>query len=435
MSVRDRDPGRRKVLFVSGLQIYPTLSGGNLRSFALANALQRHGLEVFVYSMVGRKKDYLRRRPSSIQAWPEGVQEYVDRKVLGFVAQYGSYGVGLPPVWLTAYLEMAAVTPGKVLLPALLREKLAWCDVVVADFPFVHPIFRATSPGRLRVLSTHNLEHQMYDGRGGPRNRRLRAAVRHIELEAAGACDVLVSCCDADRRFFEANAKVRRSVLVPNGIDLRRFRGIEGQRSATRRALGIPDDVKCFLFTASKYGPNREAFDYLLAFARSNGQLLAEKGIHILVAGNVVAEPVRFPGFTATGRVDAVEPYFAAADAALNPMSSGAGTNVKMCEFIAMRLPIVSTPFGARGFVLGDGRTAFLFEKDRLAEVLSTVRRLFDDDPARLRRMAEEAYARNESAIDMDSCVRPLVEAIGAAPERSGHLEPAPLLRPHARSE
>jgi glycosyltransferase involved in cell wall biosynthesis len=423
------------VLFLSGLQIHPTRSGGNLRSFALANALQRHGLEVFVYSMVGRKKDYLRRCPSSIQAWPEGIQEYVDRRVLGFVAQYGSYGIGLPPVWLTAYLERAAVSPGKVLLPALLREKLAWCDVVVADAPFVHPIFSAASPGRLRVLSTHNVEHRMYDEHGGPRNRRLRAVVRDIELEAAGACDILASCCDEDRRFFEANARVRQSVLVPNGIDLRRFRGIEGQRFAMRRALGIADDVKCFLFTASKYGPNREAFDYLLAFARNNPQLLAEKGIHILVAGNVVKEPVRVPGFTATGRVDSVEPYFAAADAALNPMSSGGGTNVKMCEFIAMHLPIVSTPFGARGFLIEGGRTGFLFEKERLAEVLSAVRRLFDDDPVRLRRMAEEAYARNEDAIDMDSCVRPLVEAIAAAPERSAHLEPAPLLRTHARSE
>jgi glycosyltransferase involved in cell wall biosynthesis len=423
------------VLFVSGLQIYPTLSGGHLRSFALANALHRRGLEVFVYSMVGRKKEYLRRRRSSIQAWPEGIQEYVDRRALGFVAQWGSYLVGLPPVWLTAYLEMAALAPGKLLLPTLLREKLAWCDVVVADFPFVHPIFSVAPPGRLRVLSTHNLEHQMHDEQGGPRDRRLRAAVRRIELEAAGACDILVSCCDDDRRFFEAKARVRESVLVPNGIDPRRFRGIEGQRSATRRALGIPDDVKVFLFTASKWGPNREALDYLLAFAKDNPQLLAGKGIHILVAGSVVAEPVRFPGFTATGRVDSVEPYFAAADAALNPMSSGAGTNVKMCEFIAMRLPIVSTPFGARGFLLEDGRTGFLFAKDRLAEVLSTVRRLFDDDPVRLRRMAEEAYARNEDAIDMDSCVRPLVEAIAAAPERSAHLEPAPLLRTHARSE
>lgn len=414
MTAMERRPGGPRVLFLSGLQIHPTLSGGNLRSFALANALHHHGLEVFVYSLVGRKPDYLARRPSEVQTWPEGIEEYVDRGPLGFVAQYGSYALALPPLWITAWLRAAAASPGEALLPARLREKLADADVVLADFPFVHPVFGAPSArGSLRVLSTHNLEHQLYDGKRW-RNRWVRPAVRRLELEAAAACDVLIGCCDGDRRFFEAGAGVRRSVLVPNGIDPRRFRGFEADRTKVRRALGIPDDVRVFLFTASKYGPNREAFDYLLEFVHDNAALLAEQRIHILVMGNVTAEPVRVAGLTATGRVDVVEPYFAAADAALNPMWSGGGTNVKMCEFIAARLPIVSTRFGARGFRLEDGETAFLFERDGLGPALLAVRRLFDEDPARLRRMAEDAYARNEEAIDMDACVLELVQSIGA---------------------
>ena len=403
-----------KVLFLSALQIYPTRSGGQLRSFALANALQHHGLDVFVYSLVGRKNDYLARRPSAIQTWPEGVEEYVDRRLLWFLVQYGSYGLGLPPLWIPAYLRAAAATPREMLLPVLLREKLAWCDVVLADFPFVHPIFGAPSAkGRLRVLSTHNVEHHLYDDRSRWQNRWAREAVRRMELRAAKACDILVSCCTSDQEYFERQVQVRRSLLVPNGIDVRRFQGSEVHRAETRRALGIADDVRVFLFTASKWGPNREAFDDLLEFARGNPELLAEQGLHILVVGNVVADPVRLPGLTATGRVDVVEPYFAAADIALNPTYSGAGTSVKMCEFIASRLPIVTTAFGARGFRIEDGSTGFLFERGGLAPVLSKVRRIFEEEPGRLRQMAEDAYAQNESAIDMDACARPLAEALG----------------------
>jgi glycosyltransferase involved in cell wall biosynthesis len=407
-------PPRPKVLFLSGLQIHPTLSGGNLRSFALANALHRRGLDVFVYSLVGRKADYLARRPSGVQTWPEGIEEYVDRGPLGFLAGYGSYALGLPPLWITAYLRAAVASPGQILLPALLRQKLQESDVVVADFPFVHPIFEAPSArGRLRVLSTHNLEHELYDDRGSWRNRTVRPAVRKTELRAAEACDVLVSCCDGDRRYFEANAGVRRAMVVPNGIDPRRFGGLDpGTRARVRRELGLPDDVRAFLFTASKYGPNREAFDHLLGFARGHAGRLAEERIHILVVGNVTAAPVRVPGLTATGRVDAVEAYFAAADAALNPLGSGGGTNVKMCEFIAARLPILTTRFGARGFRLEDGETAFFFERDGLWPALMAARRLFDADPGRLRRMADEAYARNEAAIDMDACVAGLARAM-----------------------
>jgi glycosyltransferase involved in cell wall biosynthesis len=36
-------------------------------------------------------------------------------------------------------------------------------------------------------------------------------------------------------------------------------------------------------------------------------------------------------------------------DYAINPMFSGAGTNVKMFEYMAAGLPIISTPFGVRG--------------------------------------------------------------------------------------
>lgn len=410
---------RTKVLFLSGLQIHPPRSGGQLRSLALASALEQHGLEVFVYSLVGRKADYLSRRASSVQKWPAGIEEYVDRGLLGFVAQYGSYALALPPLWMSAYLRASVSSPGELLLPAALRSKLAWSDVVVADYPFVHPVFASRSArGRLRVLSTHNVEHHLWGGKSGWLGHWLRDRVRHLELSAAETSDILVTCCSADRQFFETHARVHRSVLVPNGIDVRRFRGIQEHRGSTRQALGIADDVKLFLFTASKWGPNREAFDYLVAFANSQRELLVRQGIHILVVGSVVPKPVSLPGFTATGMVDVVEPYFAAADAALNPLAIGAGTNVKMCEFIAARLPILTTLVGARGFRIEDGRSGFLFERDELARRLSLVRRLFDADPARLRQIASDAFAQNEGVIDMNSCAAVLVEALsGARPQ------------------
>jgi len=422
------------VLLLSGLQIHPTLSGGNLRSFALAGALRRQGLDVFVYSLVGRKSDYLARRPSSVQTWPGGIEEYVDRGLFGFVAQFSSYALSLPPLWLTAALRAAAASPGEILLPSRLRERLAWCDAVVADFPFVHPVFAAPSArGRLRVLSTHNLEHRLCDGESAS-GRALRAMVRRTELAAAAACDVLVTCCAGDQEFFGAHVAAPRSLLVPNGIESARFHGIASRRAATRKALGLPDDVRVFLFTASKYGPNREALDYLRDFARRHGRWLEERRLHILVVGNVTADPIELPGFTATGRVNAVEPYFAAADAALNPVAAGAGTNVKMCEFIAVRLPIVTTAFGARGFRLEDGKAAFHFERDGLAATLSTVGDLLDRRPDVLRRMADAAYADNEGIIDMDTCVARLAEVIqegravcGGAPVLPACPAPEPL--------
>ncbi len=379
-----------------------------LRSFALANALKHHGLEVFVYSLVGRKADYVARVPSGVQVWPGGIEEYVRRGVLSAGVQFGSYAAALPPLWISAYLAAAAASPGGRLLSSRLRERLAWCDAVVADFPFLYPAFGAAR-GKLRVVNTHNLEHRFYDPRVRKRYAWVRPAVRRIELRAAEASDILVSCCADDAAFFTENARVRRSIVVPNGISLERFRGIEAHRSATRRLLGIADDVRLLIFTGSKWGPNREAYEYLLDFASSHAEFLERERLHILVVGDVVAQPFRQPGFTATGSVDKVEPYFAAADAAMNPITTGAGTNVKMGEFIALRLPIVTTAFGARGFDREDGVSGFFFEKPALAPVLKTLRTLFDQDPGRLRRVADEAFRRNEGVVDMDVCARGLV--------------------------
>ena len=105
-----------RVLFLSGLQIYPPLSGGTLRSFALVNALKRHGLDVFVYSLVGRKKDYLSLRRSGVQMWPEGIEEYVDRDPLDS-RSVRQLLLALPPLWLTAYLRAAGRRPGRSCCP------------------------------------------------------------------------------------------------------------------------------------------------------------------------------------------------------------------------------------------------------------------------------------------------------------------------------
>ena len=346
--------GRGKVLLVSGLQLHPTLSGGTLRSHALAVALHRRGFEVFVHALSGRKPAYRARQPSGVHSWPEGVSEYVDRSPRSAVRWLLSYVLGLPPLWLAAGLSAGVRSPGERLLPRRLRERLAWCDVVIADFPFVYPVLGARSARRrLRVVNTHNVEHRLYE------TRETHATAcsghgRRLELRAAAACDVLVSCCEDDEAFFRASASLRRSVVVPNGVDVRRFDGLAAGRAAARRDLGLDDDVRVFLFAASRWGPNQEAFEYLRSFARTHARLLEERRIHILVVGNVSPQLERLPSFTATGRVTATEPYFAAADAALNPLASGTGTNLKTCEFLAARLPLITTAFGARGFHVED---------------------------------------------------------------------------------
>jgi glycosyltransferase involved in cell wall biosynthesis len=52
----------------------------------------------------------------------------------------------------------------------------------------------------------------------------------------------------------------------------------------------------------------------------------------------------------ALGFVDSLVPLFAAADVAVNPVGAGSGSNIKVAEYLAAGLPIVTTPVGLRGY-------------------------------------------------------------------------------------
>ena len=52
--------------------------------------------------------------------------------------------------------------------------------------------------------------------------------------------------------------------------------------------------------------------------------------------------------------------YLWAAGIAINPMLSGSGTNIKMFDYMAAGLPIISTPTGARGIKSDDSFPAYL---------------------------------------------------------------------------
>jgi Glycosyltransferase Family 4/Glycosyl transferases group 1 len=388
----------KHLAFVSGLQLFPPQSGGQLRSAGLAKALAHHGFQVEVYSLIGRSAEYRARRPSELVVLGPNLTEYVDRRPAKAALQFASYRVDVPPVWISEYLRFR--------LPPPLAERLERADAVIADFPFLARVFHKTH--KPRVLNTHNIEQHLVPG--GGMKALVRARVKQLEDEAAREADVVCCCAQGDADYFRA-AGSRQVLMVPNGIDVTRFEAARGQRAATRRALGVADDEALFLFPASKFGPNKEAYDWLVHFLEDHAGEVARRKARFCVVGSVVDRPEEHGPLKATGRVPEVEPYFAAADFALNPMFSGAGTNVKMADFIAARLPILTTGFGARGFELQSGKSALFFEPESflacLDEALATPH-------ARREALAGAAYEANAKAIDMNHCVQPLVDWLNA---------------------
>lgn len=369
-----------RVLLVSGIQVFPPQSGGNLRTAALAQSLADLGHQVWIYSFTGRKPDYLERRPSELTSPRPGIREYINRSRLFGFLQWLTYQLGLPDLW------HALPFPA----PRLLRAWRHNSDLVVADFPYLARHLRGAKQS---ALNSHNLEFERW-GVTAP-------LVKKLEVAAARRARIIFVPSSRERSFFSDASPGSRILQIPNAVLPERFERLDS-REDTRHRLAVGRDTRLILFAASQYGPNREALGRLLSFEEKNREWLVRRKLQFLVVGSVSA-PVRTLGLIATGPVDEVEPYFAAADFAINPVESGSGTNLKMAEYLAARLPVVSTAFGARGFPLTPSVDFVSLSETSWKDALEIIAELSKESS---KVMAEAAFEKTRNLVDMRAIIR-----------------------------
>lgn len=373
-----------------------------LRTSSLTGALVAQGFDVTVFAMVGRKRDYLARKPSGTEMITDRLHEYVDRRRLWALLQFASYRLGLPPVWITFLLALG--TPRK------LREMLDACDAIIVDFPYLFPAVPRS--GKPAVLNTHNVEADLC------KHKWMARIVSWIESRAARRVQHVFCCTERDRMFFANLTGEGRTSLVPNGIYPARFAGIQSERASLRASLGYKDADRVLLFPASSFAPNVEALNWLEQFVAQHQELLARHRLKFLVVGSVSKQPFERNGLKAVGMVQRIEPYFAAADIAYNGVFRGSGTNLKMAEFMAVGLPILTTPAGIRGYDLVDGVDCLVFTPEGLAKTIEESPVL--KDRTLLMAMARSAYEKNARVIDMSRCIEPLARWLNDAAAKDG---------------
>jgi glycosyltransferase involved in cell wall biosynthesis len=312
-------------------------------------------------------------------------------------------------------------------------------DVVNVEGPFVaHHRFRAAPPGapppRL-VLDEHNVEYDVHrqtvERGGGGLARRLYNAVnwrkmRREEEALWGRVDAITVTSPRDAARVRAARPGARVAVVPNGVDVERFRPRPGDP--------LPDGRTVLFFGALDYYPNSEG---LLAFLDEAWPrvLATHPAARLRVLGRrpppaLVAR--QGPGIEIAGFVEDLRPSLAAAAVVVVPLRLGGGTRLKILEAMAMGKPVVSTSLGAEGLDAAHGRELLLADDpERFA---AEVRRVLGDRAlaARLgkaaRAFVERRYAWRASARALERC---LLE-VCAAPPRGEAARAARRQRPRA---
>ncbi|RMD65036.1 glycosyltransferase, partial [Candidatus Parcubacteria bacterium] len=84
------------------------------------------------------------------------------------------------------------------------------------------------------------------------------------------------------------------------------------------------------------------------------------------------------------GYVDDVRPYMREAAVFIAPMRSGSGTNIKILNALSMGMPVVTTPIGAEGLEVKDGKNIMVAQT---AEEFAKRTLLLLDEPILARRL------------------------------------------------
>jgi glycosyltransferase involved in cell wall biosynthesis len=323
--------------------VHPVDNGGGNRIHWLYRSLARHAdVDLVTLGPAARGSDVLHPAP--------GLRELrVARTEAHERADMALREEAHAPVYDIAALANIALTPD---YRAVLENSLAGSSLAIAAHPYMVTALRETGYSGALVHESQNREHLLKSRMlpASPINDRLLGLVAEAERYSCRESRLVYACCEEDAAGLleEYGGNPADMVVIPNGTDTERIRFMDAaERKRVRSRLGM-DSRPLALFLASGHRPNIEAAEHIFRAAEKM------PGVVFAFVGNIdgafhsraLPGNVWMAGFVSDEERNV---WLQAADVALNPMLYGGGTNLKLLDYFAAGLPVVSTPIGLRG--------------------------------------------------------------------------------------
>ncbi len=260
------------------------------------------------------------------------------------------------------------------------RVRLVKARAVVLSHPYAAPLLPGDWQGPV-VYDAHNVEWVLKEGmwRDAESSKAL-AWLRAAEAGVVRRADAVWCVSKGERDAFCAAvgsaATERRWVVVPNGWEPEeRVLALAAEKVRLRAAAGVPQPERPVgVFVGSWHEPNVEAALWWLREAVP--QL---PSWHHWLVGHVcrhpeVAAAAQQAGVVLWDEVDdeGLRGLLTAADVGWNPMALGAGSNLKVLDYVGSGAVVATTPFGARGFdFLQSEGVAVVAEREGLVQRLA----------------------------------------------------------------
>lgn len=378
--------GDNLMLTLSPYRSRPFVTGGTKRIHFLNRGYNRHGWDVLQISGASTRsgvRGLLRRGDPDVAP---GYREQVYFNPAIVTANWVMRKVDGPQI-------AAATLPRALRRSRLMRRALAERQVVVLEHPTLFDMVEPwLTDQHFVVLDSHNIEYRLFADQmaGSDLVGRTARALHDLERRCFARADLAFTCSPIDRDIAieEFGIDPARVHVAPNGVDIESSPIIgDDERRAAQSAMGLSGPVAAFV--GSRWGPNRDAVAEIVKLARTDAR------VTWLVIGQVGADfaHLSIPNLVVTGEVGDLRSVLAAADIAVNPVVSGSGSNIKMFEYLAAGLPVVTTPFGARGV---DDDSGLAVVPAELGAIPAAVLDLAADPGLDERRAAARALAERE---------------------------------------
>lgn len=237
-------------------------------------------------------------------------------------------------------------------------------DIIIHESPYMlsYDLYFGID-SKPRVYNSYNLEIKLLEQMWkGPNAEKYLVKMRDAERALVQKCDLVFATSQEERAAFALAYHVDRDQIriAPNGIDVSLY---EKERQRKR-----PDERRKVFFIGSAHPPNVEAVSFLTKIV---APACPEIDFHI--AGKCCNDvKCGLKNVHLLGLIDEEQKddLFTTSDAAVNPMFSGAGTNLKTLEFLSAGIPMLSTYVGVRGLDLEEGVHYVHAEKDDFVQKL-----------------------------------------------------------------
>lgn len=346
MSERVKMLGKKpKLLFVSTRFLFPTDTGGQIRTAQILRGMKGGEFEITLVSPVPENayekyKTEIDSVSDRFLSWPE-----TKTGALYNILRMRHIKSTIPIPVLTDWSRKAH--------NIIKKEMEGGQDIVVFDFP--HAAILAPQNIYLpSVLFTHNVEAEIFQRHREVAQGFFRKYIWNnqykkmfsYEKSIMTKFDSIIAVSDRDKKTFVNDYGTRNVHVIQTGVDLEYFE------------YNIPSESNNIVFTGSMdWMANIDGIEFFLEEIWPLVKEREPEAKMTVVGRNPPSHLVERArtGWKFTNFVDDVRPYMKEAGIYVIPLRVGGGTRLKVFEAMASGCPVVSTTIGVEGLPLIEG--------------------------------------------------------------------------------